>query len=318
MQVSRPRVAVVGHVEWVQFARVPHVPRAGEVVHACDPFEEPAGGGAVAAVQLARLAGEAVLLTALGEDEHGRRSVGRLQELGVQVWAAQRATCTRRAVTLVDDAGERTITTLGPRLEPVGDDEELPWSALEGMDAVYFTAGDLGALRAARAARVLVASPRTGDALGHGIPLDALVLSGDDAIERHGAARAQAEAELVVFTEGERGGAYRERSGASGRWEPARLPALPAAVPPAAPVDSYGCGDSFAAGLTYGLGAGMTVPDALTLASRCGAVCLTGRGPYERQLTGSELIDAVASPPTTRRPPPGSSARRSPSTGRRS
>ena len=54
---------------------------------------------------------------------------------------------------------------------------------------------------------------------------------------------------------------------------------------PGAPVDSYGCGDSFAAGLTYGLGAGMALPDALALAARCGAVCLTGRGPYERQLT---------------------------------
>jgi hypothetical protein len=30
---------------------------------------------------------------------------------------------------------------------------------------------------------------------------------------------------------------------------------------------------------------GMMVPDALALAARCGAVCLTGRGPYERQLT---------------------------------
>ena len=55
---ANPRVAVVGHVEWVQFARVEHVPRAGEVVHARDAFEEPAGGGAVAAVQLARLAGD--------------------------------------------------------------------------------------------------------------------------------------------------------------------------------------------------------------------------------------------------------------------
>jgi ribokinase len=54
-------------------------------------------------------------------------------------------------------------------------------------------------------------------------------------------------------------------------------------------VDSYGCGDSFAAGLTYGLGAGMAPADALNLAARCGAVCLTGRGPYERQLTGAEL-----------------------------
>jgi ribokinase len=272
-------VAVVGHVEWVRFARVPHVPQAGEVMHARDPFEEPAGGGAVAAVQLARLAGEAVLVTALGEDEHGRRSVARLRELGVDVRAAWRAAPTRTAVTLVDDPGERTITTFGARLEPVGDDEGLAWSALEGMDAVYFTAGDLGALRAARMARVLVASPRSGDALGHGVALDALVLSGDDAIERRQAPRAQEEAELVVFTEGERGGAYRERSGQAGRWSPA--------LPPAAPVDSYGCGDSFAAGLAYGLGAGMAAPDALALAARCGAVCLTGRGPYERQLTNA-------------------------------
>ena len=43
---------------------------AGEVVHATDPFEEPAGGGGVAAVQLARLAGQATLFTALGDDEH--------------------------------------------------------------------------------------------------------------------------------------------------------------------------------------------------------------------------------------------------------
>jgi ribokinase len=232
-------------------------------------------------VQLARLAGEAVLITALGEDELGRRSVMRLCELGVHVHAAQRAARTRRAVTLVDEAGERTITTFGPRLEPRGDDEDLPWSALEGMDAVYFTAGDLGALRAARAARVLVASPRAVDALGQGVPLDALVLSGDDAIERREAARAKDEARLVVFTEGVRGGAYRERSGKSGTWEPAS--------PGAAPVDSYGCGDSFAAGLTYGLGAGLKAPGALALAARCGAVCLTGRGPYQQQLTGGEL-----------------------------
>ena len=281
MQVSRPKVAVVGHVEWVQFACVPHVPSAGEVVHARDPFEEPAGGGAVAAVQLARLAGEAVLVTALGEDEHGRRSLARLRELGVRVWAARRTAPTRRAVTLVDEAGERTITTFGERLEPAGGDEDIPWDSLKEMDAVYFTAGDLGALRAARAARVLLASPRAYDALGQGVKLDALILSEEDAIERREASRAREESELVVCTEGERGGAYRERGGGSGTWA--------AAPPPAGAVDSYGCGDSFAAGFTYGLGANMTLAGTLQLAARCGAMCLTGRGPYERQLTAQEL-----------------------------
>jgi ribokinase len=272
------KVAVVGHVEWVQFAHVSHVPRVGEVMHARDAFEEPAGGGAVVAVQLARLAGESLLITALGDDERARRSLQRLHELGVRVSSAVRSERTRGAVTLVDDQRERTITTFGERLEPVAADEALPWATLAEMDAVYFTAGDLDALRAARAARVLVANPRAHDALGHDVQIDALVLSEKDEVELRAAGPVEGEAELVVLTEGERGGSYRTRAGESGRWS--------AVAPPGEPVDSYGCGDSFAAGLTYGLGAGMSVADALALAARCGATCLTGRGPYERQLSG--------------------------------
>jgi ribokinase len=271
----------VGHVEWVQFARVSHVPCAGEVVHARDPFEEPAGGGAVAAVQLARLAGAATLVTALGEDDLGRRALARLRELDVHVRGTSRAGRTRGAVTLVDDRGERTITTFGERLDPAGKDPGLPWSELAEMDAVYFTAGDLDALRAARRARVLVASPRAAHALGHGVSLDALVLSEDDAVERREAMRAQEDAAVIVFTEGAHGGSYRWRDGGEGAWDAAPLPSPP--------VDSYGCGDSFAAGLTYGLGAGLDLPAALALAARCGAVCLTGRGPYERQLTSAQI-----------------------------
>lgn len=275
-------MAVVGHVEWVQFARVAHVPCAGEVVHARDPFEEPAGGGAVAAVQLARLAGEALLVTALGDDDHGRRSVARLGELGVDVRATFEDAPTRRAVTLVDEAGERTITTFGPRLEPLGGRAQERPVTLEQIDALYFTAGDEAQLRLARArSRVLVASPRARGALGHGVALDALVLSGDDEIELRAAAPALEEADLVVWTEGDRGGRYRRRDGETGRFA--------AALVPGARADSYGCGDSFAAGFTYGLGAGLELADALALAARCGAVCLTGHGPYERQLRRAEL-----------------------------
>jgi ribokinase len=290
--------AVVGHVEWVQFARVAHVPGAGEVVHARDPFEEPAGGGGVAAVQLARLAGVVSLVTVLGDDGYGLRSAARLRELGVDVRASVARAPSRRAVTLVDDAGERTITTFGPRLEPRGADGERHagapngghrddatperWNGLDELDALYFTAGDEAELRAARArSRVLVASPRAHTALGRGVALDALVLSGEDEIELREAAPALAEAELVVWTEGARGGHYRQRDGETGRWEPAPLPGER--------VDSYGCGDSFAAGLTYGLGAGLALADALALAARCGAACLTGRGPYERQLSRADL-----------------------------
>src|SRR5688572_18561198 len=49
------KIAVVGHVEWVEFARVERVPERGEIVHATELWEEAAGGGAVAACELARL-----------------------------------------------------------------------------------------------------------------------------------------------------------------------------------------------------------------------------------------------------------------------
>ncbi len=190
------------------------------------------------------------------------------------VRASVRDAPTRRAVTLVDRSGERTITTFGRRLDPAGGDGE-GWEELSDLDGVYFTAGDKAALALARReARVLAASPRARHALGQGVELDALILSGEDQIELRAAVPAEADAELLVYTEGERGGRFRWRSGEEGRY---------AAAPLTGPVlDSYGCGDSFAAGLTFGLSARLALLEALDLAARCGAVCLTGQGPYGR------------------------------------
>jgi ribokinase len=89
------RTAVVGHVEWVTFGRVDHVPAPGEIVHATDVFDVPAGGGAVAAVQLRKLAGECLFFTALGDDEFGRRAFDELTALGVRVEAAFRTASAR-------------------------------------------------------------------------------------------------------------------------------------------------------------------------------------------------------------------------------
>ena len=288
------RVAVVGHVEWVQFGRVERLPGPGEVAHATGSFEEPAGGGAVAAVALARLAGGCTLHTVLGEDEPGRRTVERLSGLGVEVLDGPPAQGelgpggerppTRRAVTLIDAAGERTITTFGPRLDPAGaaqPGDPAGWERLQELDAVYFTAGDEAALRRAReGARILVASPRARHALGRGVPLDALVLSAGDAIETAAAEPAIGEAELIVHTEGGRGGRWRRRDGAEGRWEAAPLPGPVA--------DSYGAGDTFAAALTYALGAGLALEDALELAAQRSAEVLCRAGPYGHEVPAAE------------------------------
>jgi ribokinase len=266
------RVAVVGHVEWVEFVRGDHVPVAGEIVHATDSFQEPAGGGAVAAVQLARMAGGSALLTALGQDDLADRSRERLAELGVRVDAASREGPTRRAHTFLDSHGERTITTIGERLEPEREDQ-LDWAVLDGADGVYVTAGGDGALRAARAAKVLVASPRAGTVLAEsGVALDALVYSDRDELESAFARALDPRPALLVATRGADGGRYETANGETGTWKAASLPGPVA--------DSYGCGDSFAAALTYGLAAGEDVESSLKLAADAGASCLTRRGPY--------------------------------------
>src|SRR5918994_4077586 len=168
------RVAVVGHVEWIEFARVERVPEPGGIVHAVEDWEEPGGGGAVAAVQLARLAGECVFLTALGEDALGDRAKRELEALGVRVEAVRHPGPQRRAFVHLDADAERTITVIGERLGPRGDDP-LPWAELNGADAVYFTAGDAGAVRAARAARKLVSTVRAIDSLAEaGVQIDML------------------------------------------------------------------------------------------------------------------------------------------------
>src|SRR5918996_546072 len=81
------RAAVVGHVEWITFARVDAVPPVGGIAHATGTWEGPGGGGGVAAQQLAKLAGSCDFFTALGDDDLGRRSAEQLAEAGVQVLA---------------------------------------------------------------------------------------------------------------------------------------------------------------------------------------------------------------------------------------
>lgn len=266
------RFAVVGHIEWCEFARVERVPRQGEILHAREGWQEAAGGGAVSAVQLARLAGHCDFFTAVGDDEIGRQAIEQLTALGLRVHAVKRDRPTRRAFVYVDDMGERTITTIGERIAPHIEDT-LPWWSLANADAVLFIGGDAGALRAARLARVLVATSRVLGVLREGgVELDALVGSAHDPGEAFADDELDPAPRYAIRTEGAAGGSCTP----GGRFEAAPLDGPV--------VDAYGCGDAFVAGVTYGLGMGMHRDQALAVAARCGAAALTGRGAYAGQL----------------------------------
>ena len=263
-------MAVVGHVEWVEFLAVDQLPRPGAIGHALRTLQEPAGGGAVVAVQMARLLKQPVqFFTALGRDAVGEACVKRLEQLGLEVHVAWREAPTRRGLSLVDGEGDRAITVIGERLSPTLEDP-LPWAALADCDGLFVTAADAPLLKACRAAAVLAATPRVRLPVLQqaGVALDALIGSGLDPGERVDPAQLNPPPQTLIRTEGAAGGV----SLPGGRYAAAPLPGPM--------VESYGCGDSFAAGVVTGLAARWPLAQAIALGGQCGAACATRFGPY--------------------------------------
>jgi ribokinase len=123
---------------------------------------------------------------------------------------------------------------------------------------------------------VIVATPRAERALVEAdVAVDVLVHSGADSGEEVDPETLDPPPRTIVTTMGAEGGRWEGELG-SGTWEPQPLPGPRR--------DAYGAGDSFAAGLTTGLAAGMSIADAIGLGSRCGAANMTGRGPFTAQL----------------------------------
>lgn len=264
------KIAVIGHTEWCQFVRVAALPKSGEIIPAQETWYEAAGGGGVAAVQLARHADRCLLFTTVGSDEAGEKIKQELSRLGVEVYASVGVDPTNRAIVFIDQDKERSAAVTS-QYEPSGLDESLPWHELADTDAVYFVGGDNAALAAARQARVLVSTAREIGLLRQSeVQLDALVMSTKDASEQYDANSLHDIPRLVVRTNGQHGGTT--DNGLSYEAE---------IVPDDELQDSYGCGDSFAAGLTYALAEGNTPQDALATAAAWGAAAARRRGAHQ-------------------------------------
>jgi ribokinase len=251
---------VIGHVEWVTHTDAPFIPGAGEIVHLENPLEQPAGGGAVTAAALARFGAETRFFTAVGTDVP---VVERMEELGVTVHAAKREVPHTRALVMRDPHGERTICVVGENLHPTADDP-LPWDELADVDGVYFTGDDPRTVELARRAPLLVVTARRFDALvSSGVRADVLVGSGRDRGERVDLSRLRVQPDHVIVTQGSEGGT-----------------GYTAVKPPGRVVDTYGAGDTFVAGVLFGLASGKPLPEALKFAAQKAAEAVTWRGAY--------------------------------------
>ncbi len=271
-QLPKLKLAVLGHIEWVTFLKVDQLPIAGQISHSKDYFEEAAGGAAVAAVQMARLInGPVDLITSLGKDIYGEKCYERLTQLGLNLKVAWRDNKpTRKGISLTSKDGERAITVIGERLQPIGSDN-LPWNEMENYDGVFVTATDEDGLKLARKAKFLSATPRVGKKILKisKVKLNALIGSGLDPDEKININDLSPQPNLYIATEGKSGGSI----------YPAKLK-YNSTTPSSKEIDSYGCGDCFAGAVTAALSAKLNLNKAIRIGAYCGAECSTHYGPY--------------------------------------
>ena len=268
------RIAVIGHVEHVTIGRAAALPSPGDILHIDAPVVVAGGGGGIAFFQLAKSAAELHLFTALGNDDAAAEVSKQIAGTGATIHAARRECAHTRDVVLVTPDGERTIIVVGEPLHPERTDP-LPWEVLVTCDAACLTAQDPGAIRAARAAKLLVVTARRSEALARsGVCADVVVGSAHDPREAGRRADYAVPPAALVMTEGALGGGIET---AEGRRR------FAAPRPPDRIVGAYGAGDSFAGALTWYMARGLALVDACERAARHGAAVLRGINPLEHQ-----------------------------------
>ncbi len=271
LSLPKLKLAVIGHVEWVTFLKVDQLPLAGEISHAKDSFEEAAGGAAVAAIQMARLInGPVDLITSLGKDNYGEKCYERLTKLGLNLKVAWREKPTRKAISLISKDGERAITVIGERLQPIASDN-LCWRDMKNYDGIFVTATDKEGITFAREAKFLSATPRIGTNIlkMSKVKLNALIGSGLDPGEKINFEELIPRPDIYIATKGKSGGSiYPENH----KYKSIK--------PSSKEIDTYGCGDCFAGAVTTALSAKLNLEQAIKIGAYCGAECSTHYGPY--------------------------------------
>ena len=267
--------AVIGHIEWVNFLKVDQLPKPGVISHSRDSIEYPAGGGSVIAKTLSDLTNNQVhFFTTLGNDYYGKKCFNILSNMGIKLHVAWRDKPTRRGFSLIDLDGERSITVIGERLSPNHKDQ-LDWKILEKMDGIFITAADSEIFKKARIAETLCTTPRVGlNVINQSnVLLDGLIGSNLDPGEVFSLSELIIKPRFTIKTEGEGGGIV---------FPGGRYKALENKKPK---IDSYGCGDSFAAAILYGLSSKWSIDKSLNLAKVLGRDSSEYFGPYAKTVS---------------------------------
>jgi ribokinase len=286
-----PRVVVLGSFVHAHWWSVPRLPGAGESCLAHAVHSELGGKGLNVAVGIQRLGVEVDLVLGVGRDAAAQALAELLAREGIaQQYVFPVAEHSGRGAGLVDAAGENSIAVFPGANMDIGAPQIAQAAQAIGSASLVYgqleMAADavLAAFTVARAQgvrTVLNASPAAAVSPALLAVADVLVVNAVEAAQLLGlGAQDELHAGAAAFMARWPGQALVVTVGGEGsllwvRGQP-RYGQPAASARPGG--DSAGAGDGFAAGLCAALAQGQGWPQALQLASQCGAAVASGKG----------------------------------------
>ncbi|MBV7331862.1 ribokinase [Chloroflexi bacterium TSY] len=291
--MSQPKICVVGasNIDLVSYA--PRLPKMGETLIGSQ-FQMGFGGkGANQAVMAARLGAEVLMVTKLGNDIFGQDTLKNYQELGFnteQVLFTDKASTGVAPIWVDEGSGDNAILVIGGANELLSpDDIEAAQDAITSCQIVICQwecrlETSLAALRIGRAAGLMtIFNPAPAQAE---LPDDAYQLSDifcpnetetelltGQTVKTLEQAETAAQmllargAKTVILTLGERGSLVMDRDSVEH-----------IAAPTVKATDTTGAGDAFCGSLSYFLGSGLALPEAVRRANHVAAISVQHPG----------------------------------------
>lgn len=302
-----PHIIVLGGLNMDLVVRVPVIPKPGETITGYNFGTFPGGKGANQAVALARLGARVSMIGRTGADDFGRALRQGLLDEGINADFVREDPehATGVALITVEDSGQNNISVAsGANMQVTPAEVEAALERLAPFDLLLMPLEIPleSILTAATAVRRMGAHLALNPSPAQPLPaelvaaadvlvpneVETAMLTGmnvsdeDGVLAAAGRLRAMGVGRVAV-TLGGRGALLMDETG-----QVTRLPAHQVKV-----VDTTAAGDAFVAGLTVGLGEGMSFVEAARLASAAGALAVTRLGAQPSLPNRAEVEDLI-------------------------
>jgi ribokinase len=278
-------VCVVGSTNLDLVATTARLPGPGETVLGHGYAEHPGGKGLNQAVAAARAGARVAFVSAVGDDDAGRRLLGVMTDDGIDTTAVRTliGTPTGRALIGVSDAGENSIIVVPGANAAVAVESLPPCGVVLAQLEVPLHTVEAAFVLARAAGATTVLNPAPAQALPPSLlALCDVVVPNEHEVELLGGVEALLAlgVRAVVVTLGAAGALLHTADGAT--------PVAPFEV---ASVDTTGAGDTLCGWLGARLAAGDDLPHALRRASAAAAIGTTRAGAVP-SIPGAAEVDA--------------------------